>query len=55
MVAAENPYKGQNFKMLISRLGADDPDLQQLYGGIQGRMRMSDRQVKHLMRLLSKH
>jgi hypothetical protein len=39
MVAADNPYKGQNIKILISRLGADDPDLQQLYGGIQGRIK----------------
>ena len=39
MTASDNPYKGQNFKMLISRLGADDPDLQQIYGGIQGRIR----------------
>ena len=39
MTASDNPYKGQNFKMLISRLGADDPDLQQILGGIQGRIR----------------
>lgn len=39
MTAEDNPYKGQNFKMLISRLGTDDPDLQQIYGGIQGRMK----------------
>jgi hypothetical protein len=39
MVAADNKYKGQNIKILISRLGADDPDLQQLYGGIQGRIK----------------
>ena len=39
MVAKENQYAGQNFKMLISRLGAEDPNLQQIYGGIQGRMR----------------
>jgi hypothetical protein len=39
MTASDNPYKDQNFKMLISRLGADDPDLQQIYGGIQGRIR----------------
>lgn len=39
MTASDNPYKGQNFKMLISRLGADDPDLQQIFGGIQGRIR----------------
>jgi hypothetical protein len=39
MTAAENPYSGQNFKTLISRLGADDPDLQQIYGGIQGRLK----------------
>jgi hypothetical protein len=39
MVSDENPYKGQNFKILISRLGADDPDLQQIFGGIQGRMK----------------
>ena len=39
MTAAENPYKGQNMKVLISRLGADDANLQQIYGGIQGRMR----------------
>jgi hypothetical protein len=39
MTAEDNPYKGQNFKMLISRLGADDPNLQQIFGGIQGRMK----------------
>jgi hypothetical protein len=39
MTSAENPYAGQNFKFLISRLGTDDPDLQQILGGIQGRMR----------------
>jgi hypothetical protein len=39
MISAENPYKGQNMKVLISRIGADDPDLQQIYGGIQGRMK----------------
>jgi len=39
MTASENPYSGQNFKMLISRLGAEDPDLQQILGGIQGRMK----------------
>lgn len=39
MVAEDNRYKGQNIKILISRLGADDPDLQQLYGGIQGRIK----------------
>lgn len=39
MTAAENKYAGQNFKTLISRLGADDPDLQQIYGGIQGRLK----------------
>lgn len=40
MVAAENKYASQNFKTLISRLGADDPDLQQIYGGIQGRLKL---------------
>lgn len=39
MTSADNPYKGQNIKVLISRLGADDPDLQQILGGIQGRMK----------------
>lgn len=39
MTAEDNQYKDQNFKMLISRLGTDDPDLQQIYGGIQGRMK----------------
>ena len=39
MTSKDNPYSGQNFKMLISRLGAEDPDLQQILGGIQGRMR----------------
>jgi len=39
MTASDNPYRNQNFKILISRLGADDPDLQQIFGGIQGRLK----------------
>ena len=39
MTAADNPYKNQNFKILISKLGSDDPDLQQIFGGIQGRLK----------------
>lgn len=43
MVDSENPYKDSNFKILVSRLSADDPNLQQVYGAIQGRMKYEKR------------
>lgn len=39
MTAEKNPYKEQNFKVLLTRVGADDPDLKQFYSGIQGRLK----------------